>query len=173
MRSIQQVVPWKLTTYVEKQWILITYLTSFKEVLCRTPGWLSRLSVWLRLRSWSCCAWVWARIGLCDDSSEPGACFGFFVSFSLCPSPARTLSLSLPLRNKQTLKKSTLWCIIDDHVMDKHVRLPEVNIDQCLLNFEAGKNFLGSIRHLSRKRKKQGNTMNFIRESNLFIKRAE
>ena len=25
------------------------------------------------------------RIGLCADSSEPGACFGFCVSLSLCP----------------------------------------------------------------------------------------
>ena len=33
------------------------------------------------------------------DSSEPGACFGFYVSLSLCPSPfhARALSLSLSL----------------------------------------------------------------------------
>ena len=35
------------------------------------------------------------HVGLCPDSSEPGACFGFCVSLSLCPSPARTLSLSL------------------------------------------------------------------------------
>ena len=35
------------------------------------------------------------RIGLCADSSEPGACFGFCVSLSLCPSPALSLSLSL------------------------------------------------------------------------------
>ena len=33
------------------------------------------------------------RVGLCADSSEPGACFGFCVSLSLCPSPARALSL--------------------------------------------------------------------------------
>ena len=31
---------------------------------------------------------------LCADSSEPGACFGFCVSLSLCPCPAHTLSLS-------------------------------------------------------------------------------
>ena len=34
------------------------------------------------------------RVGLCAASSEPGACFGFCVSLSLCPSPARALSLS-------------------------------------------------------------------------------
>ena len=32
------------------------------------------------------------RVGLCADNSEPGACFGFCVSLSLCPSPAHTLS---------------------------------------------------------------------------------
>ena len=40
------------------------------------------------------------RIGLCADSSEPGVCFRFCVSFSLCPSPAHTLSLSLSKINK-------------------------------------------------------------------------
>ena len=35
------------------------------------------------------------RARLCADSSEPGASFQFCVSFSLCPSPACSLSLSL------------------------------------------------------------------------------
>ena len=30
--------------------------------------------------------------GLYADSSEPGICFGFCVSLSLCPSPACTVS---------------------------------------------------------------------------------
>ena len=34
------------------------------------------------------------RVGLCADSSQPGACLGFCVSLSLCPSPARALSLN-------------------------------------------------------------------------------
>ena len=34
------------------------------------------------------------RIGLCADSSGPGACFGFCVSFSLCPYPAYAVSVS-------------------------------------------------------------------------------
>ena len=34
-------------------------------------------------------------VRLCADSSEPGACFGFCVSLSFCPSPALSLSLSL------------------------------------------------------------------------------
>ena len=36
-----------------------------------------------------------AHVGLCADGSEPGACFGFWVSLSLRPFPTRTLSLSL------------------------------------------------------------------------------
>ena len=34
------------------------------------------------------------HVRLCADSSEPGACFRFCVSLSLCPKPARALSLS-------------------------------------------------------------------------------
>ena len=38
------------------------------------------------------------HVGLCADSSEPGACFGFWVSLSLCPSPTvRALTLFLSL----------------------------------------------------------------------------
>ena len=46
------------------------------------------------------------RVGLCVvDSSEPGACFGFRVSLSLCPSPASALSLSKMNKNiKKFLK---------------------------------------------------------------------
>ena len=39
------------------------------------------------------------RVGLCADSSEPGACFRFCVSPCLCP------SASVSLNNKQMLKK--------------------------------------------------------------------
>ena len=35
------------------------------------------------------------HVRLCADSSESGDCFGSCVSFSLCPSPACALSLSL------------------------------------------------------------------------------
>ena len=41
-------------------------------------------------------------VGLCADSLEPGACFRFCVSLSLCPSPAHALSLSL---SKINIKK--------------------------------------------------------------------
>ena len=43
------------------------------------------------------------RVRLCAGSLEPGACFGFCVSLSLCPAPAHALSLSL--NNKYTFKK--------------------------------------------------------------------
>ena len=41
------------------------------------------------------------RVGLCADSSEPGACFGFCVSLSLCPSPSHALSICLSKINKR------------------------------------------------------------------------
>ena len=34
------------------------------------------------------------HLGLCADSSEPGACLRFCVSLSLCSYPAHALSLS-------------------------------------------------------------------------------
>ena len=40
------------------------------------------------------CVGLSPRVGLCADGSEPGACFGFCVSFCLCPFPIHTLSLS-------------------------------------------------------------------------------
>ena len=45
------------------------------------------------------------RVGLWADGSEPGACFGFCVSFSLCPSPARALSVCLSLSKINVKKK--------------------------------------------------------------------
>ena len=39
------------------------------------------------------------RMGPCVDSSEPGACFRFCVSLSLCSSPSHALSLSLSKTN--------------------------------------------------------------------------
>ena len=34
------------------------------------------------------------HVGLCADSPDPGAYFGFCVSLSLCPSPALTVTVS-------------------------------------------------------------------------------
>ena len=45
-------------------------------------------------------------MGLWADGSEPGACFPFCVSLSLCPSPAHSLSLSLSKINKHDSKCS-------------------------------------------------------------------
>ncbi|VFV24322.1 Hypothetical predicted protein [Lynx pardinus] len=45
------------------------------------------------------------RVGLWADGSEPGACFRFCVSLSLCPSPVHALSLSVAKINKRSKKK--------------------------------------------------------------------
>ena len=58
------------------------------------PGWLSRVSIRLRLGHDLPVREFEPRVGLCADSSDPGAYFGFCVSPSLCSSPARALSLS-------------------------------------------------------------------------------
>ena len=68
---------------------------SINQLLSRVPVWLSRLSVGLRLRSWSHAHEFEPCLRQCADSLEPGACFRFCVSLSLCPSPAYALSLSL------------------------------------------------------------------------------
>ena len=44
------------------------------------------------------------RVGLWADGSEPGVCFRFCVSLSLCPSPVHALSLSVPKINKRWKK---------------------------------------------------------------------
>ena len=44
-------------------------------------------------------------VGLFADGLEPGACFGFCVSFSLCPSLTCALSLCLSKKNKCKKKK--------------------------------------------------------------------
>ena len=41
------------------------------------------------------------HVGLCADSSEPGASFRFCVFLSLCPSPAHALSLSVSKIDKR------------------------------------------------------------------------
>ena len=67
----------------------------FQKVTSGAPAWPNQLDSWashfgsghdLRVREFK------PHIGLCADSSEPGACLGFV---SLCPSPDLSLSLSL------------------------------------------------------------------------------
>ena len=63
-----------------------------------TPGWLSDFGSGHDLAG----SLVQPRIGLCAESSDPGACFRFCVLLSLCPSPADALSLSKINKNFKT-----------------------------------------------------------------------
>ena len=78
-----------------KKWVLVL----------GAAGWLSWLRIQLQsghdlaVREFKPC------IRLCADSSEPGTNFGFYVSFSFCPSPACALSLSLSKINIKKKKK--------------------------------------------------------------------
>ena len=71
-----------------------------------------------------------SRIRLCADSSEPGVCFGFCVSLSLCLSPTHALSLSISQKWMIMLKKlksGFQWCFrtciyIDRPLFISHLR---------------------------------------------------
>ena len=68
------------------------------KILLKAPGWLSWASNFgsghdLTVRGFK------PRVGLCANSTEPGASFRFCVSFSVCPHPS-SLSLSLSKINK-------------------------------------------------------------------------
>ena len=103
--SLYSICWWKYLIFLEhnkekgkESLALGKYLTAICIISCRgEPGWLSSLSVWLQLTSWSVCGFE-PHIGLCADSSEPGACLGFSVSLSL-PLP-RSLTLTLSLKSK-------------------------------------------------------------------------
>ena len=69
------------------------------------PGWRSRLTVQLQPGHDLTVREFEPRVGLWADGSEPGACFRFCVSLSLCPSPVHDLSLSVPKINKNVEKK--------------------------------------------------------------------
>uniref|UniRef100_A0A673U8R3 Small ribosomal subunit protein bS18m n=1 Tax=Suricata suricatta TaxID=37032 RepID=A0A673U8R3_SURSU len=85
-------------------------LVANKKNWLGAPGWLSRLSLRLRLRSDLTFVGSSPASGsVLTASSEPGACFWFCVSFSLCPSPSHALSLSV-LKINETLKKKELAC---------------------------------------------------------------
>ena len=81
---------------------------SLKRLGCSgEPGWLSLLSTWLWLGSWSHGPWAWApRQALCWQLGAWSLLRILCLHLSLCPSPAHALSLCL--KNKQTLKKR-LW----------------------------------------------------------------
>ena len=65
------------------------------------PGWRSRLSGRLQPGHDLAVREFEPRVGLWADGSEPGACFRFCVSLSICPSPVHALSLSFPKINKR------------------------------------------------------------------------
>ena len=65
------------------------------------PGWRSQLSVRLQPGHDLAVREFEPRVGLWADGSEPGACFRFCVSLSLCPSPVHAPSLSVPKINKR------------------------------------------------------------------------
>ena len=73
------------------------------------PGGLSQLSFWLRLRPWSCGLRFKPTIGLCADSSEPGACFGFSLSLSLSAPPLSTLCLFSLYYKAVIIKRVWYW----------------------------------------------------------------
>ena len=68
------------------------------------PGWHSRLSVRLQPGHDLAVREFEPRVRLRADGSEPGACFRFCVSLSLCPSPVHALSLSVPKIDKRWKK---------------------------------------------------------------------
>ena len=69
----------------------------FSDINPGAPGRLSPLSVRLHSGHGLTVCGFEPRIKLCAGSSEPGACFGFCVCLSLCPSVTHVLSLSLSL----------------------------------------------------------------------------
>ena len=72
-------------------------------------GWASDFSSGhdLAVREFEPCVGLWA------DGSEPGACFQFCVSLSLCPSPVHALSLSVSKINvKKKLKKKKFRLVL-------------------------------------------------------------
>ena len=76
-----------------------TYL--IKKLQLGAPGWRSRLSPRLQPGHDLAVCEFEPRIRLWADGSEPGACFRFCVSLSLCPSLVHALSLSVPKINKK------------------------------------------------------------------------
>ena len=74
------------------------------------PGWLNQLSIDISSGHDLMVCGFEPCVGLCVDSSEPGACFKFCVSISLRPSPTHALSLFLSL-SKINMKKLIKKCL--------------------------------------------------------------
>ena len=89
-------------------------LSQDKHFLKKTKNlWLSWLSIWLRLRSWSQGSWVQAPCrALCWQLTARSLLQILCLLLSLCPSPAHTLSLSLSLSKINKCKKKILKGIL-------------------------------------------------------------
>ena len=83
---------------------------SLSKIKNRAPGWLSRLSVQLQLKSWSRGLWVQAQHGAHCWQLRPWRLLRTLcLPISLCPSPTCTLSLSLKNKHfKKSLKSNTI-----------------------------------------------------------------
>ena len=87
-----------------------TILVLLENKSSGTPGWLSRLSIQLRFRSWSHGSWVWAPCGaLCWQLRAWSLLRMLCLPLSPKPSPTRTLSLS-----KINIKKKFNWVNFKD-----------------------------------------------------------
>ena len=91
---------WESTSCWMTDWIRIPYFSCpLKCTVGGVPGWRSQLSVRLQPGHDLVVREFEPHVGLWADGSEPGACFQFCVSLSLCPSPVHALSLSVPKIN--------------------------------------------------------------------------
>ena len=89
---------WKLRYVAQEEWAV------FKNHPEGAPGWRSRLSIRLQPGHDLTVREFQPRVRLWADGSQPGACFRFCVSLSLCPSPVHALSLSVSKINKRWKK---------------------------------------------------------------------
>ena len=95
---------------MSKTFLIAKSTRGFRSREALTPKWTIMLRLPILRVAWvaqSVERLTWAQVmillfpssdsvwDICAVSWEPGACFGFCVSLSLCPSPASTLSLSL------------------------------------------------------------------------------
>ena len=98
------ILMWKMAER-DTQWTLMNmylFFRAIKKHFVGAPGWLSQLSADFSSGHDLTVFGFEPHVGLYADSSEPGVCFGFCVSLSLCTSPA--CALSLFLKNKINIK---------------------------------------------------------------------
>ena len=81
----------------------------FPEAPGESVGWVSDFSSGHDL---TVCGFK-PHVRFCADSSEPGACFGFYVSLSLCPSPTGVHSHALSLSpSLSKINKRKCYCVL-------------------------------------------------------------